>query len=262
MGSCPSCGASGMFGVTTKSCAWCGKIVCNRCVPNWHGAVMLKTFAENARSPDPKYGNVGFCSDACFYQFWEKALAYPAEHIIGTDVERFHDNWVKYWNHSIVEAFSASPNVEATSKAKFAVSIHSEQFPAFPWVDHQNKPIWQANNSAHSARVALAQNLERCGRTLDSAKEYESLRQYDKARELREKDKHIIIKKTDISLNLNALLQQIKDNGLVAVYRCPHCGGKLKVDKNADISKLKVCEHCGSEIESMDLADFLKTALS
>jgi rubrerythrin len=209
-----------------------------------------------------QYATLGFCSDVCFYQFWEKALAIPAEHIIGTDVERFHDSWMKYWNQSIVEAFSASRDVEAISKARWAVSIHSAGFPAFPWMDSSNKPIWQSENSVRNARTALAQNLERCGRTLDSAKEYENLRQYDKAKELREKDRHIVIKKTDISLNLNALLQQIKDNGLVAVYRCPHCGGKLKVDKNADISKLKVCEHCGSEIESMDLADFLKTALS
>jgi DNA-directed RNA polymerase subunit RPC12/RpoP len=48
----------------------------------------------------------------------------------------------------------------------------------------------------------------------------------------------------------------------VAVYRCPHCGGKLKIDKDARMDKLRVCEYCGSEIETMDLADFLRTALS
>jgi hypothetical protein len=263
MGKCPSCGNSSIFGVQTKTCAWCGKTVCDRCVPNWHGAMKIKTYPESTQVvSEGAYGIVGFCSDACFYQFWERALAYPAEHTMGTDVAHFHENWMNYWNQSIVEAFSASRNVEMTSKAKYAASIHSATYPAFPWMDSTNKPIWQSQNSVHNARMALAQNLERCGRTLDAAKEYETLRLYDKARELREKDKHIIIKKTDISLNLNALLQQIKDNGLVAIYRCPHCGGKLKVDKNADISKLKVCEHCGSEIESMDLADFLKTALS
>ena len=43
---------------------------------------------------------------------------------------------------------------------------------------------------------------------------------------------------------------------------CPFCGGKLKVNKNSTLDSLKICEHCGSEIESMDLADFLKTALT
>jgi lysine biosynthesis protein LysW len=66
----------------------------------------------------------------------------------------------------------------------------------------------------------------------------------------------------DVSVDLNVLLQQLKEGGLILVYRCPHCGGKLKIDKNVDIAELKQCEHCGSEIESVDLADFLKTALS
>ena len=112
------------------------------------------------------------------------------------------------------------------------------------------------------ARTALAQNLEKCGRTQDSAKIYEDLRMYDKARELRERDRHIMVKKTDVSINLNALLQQVKDGGLVAIFRCPHCGGKLKVSDKTTLNSLKYCEHCGSEIESIDLADFLKTVLS
>jgi DNA-directed RNA polymerase subunit RPC12/RpoP len=105
--------------------------------------------------------------------------------------------------------------------------------------------------------------MEKVGRPLDAASVYEKeLKMYDKARALREKDKQVAVKHMDITVNLNDLLRQFKDGGIVAVYRCPHCGGKLKVDKNVDIAKLKVCEHCGSEIESMDLADFLKTALS
>lgn len=263
MGKCPSCGYSSWRGSSqTKNCAWCNKTFCDKCLPNWLYTWNVKTYAEQARTAVAQYVRLGFCSLNCFNQFWGKALVYPAEDIMRTDAEHFHNNWVNYWNQSIVEAFSASRNVEAIATVRHAVSIHSALYPAFPWIDSASKPVWQSVKSAENARMALAQNLERCGRTLDAAKEHETLRQYDKARELREKDKHIIIKKTDVSLNLNALLQQIKESGLVAIYRCPHCGGKLKIDRNVDMSKLRVCEHCGSEIESMDLADFLKTALS
>jgi len=85
---------------------------------------------------------------------------------------------------------------------------------------------------------------------------------YDKARELRERDQHIFVKKTDVSINLNSLLQQVKEGGIVAIFRCPHCGGKLKISDKTTLSSLKKCEHCSSEIESMDLADFFKTVLS
>jgi DNA-directed RNA polymerase subunit RPC12/RpoP len=148
-------------------------------------------------------------------------------------------------------------------KVKQAVKIHSEQFPAFPWHDSSGTDIfWAAKMFRNKARIALAQNLEKCGRTPDAAKIFEDLRMYDKARELREKEKHILIRKTDISINLNALLNQVRDGGIVVVYRCPHCGGALKIGKDTNVEALKTCQHCGSEIQAMDLADFLRTALS
>jgi lysine biosynthesis protein LysW len=119
-------------------------------------------------------------------------------------------------------------------------------------------------NKVHThALLQLAANVEAAGRPLDAAKIYEkNLKMYDKARELREKDKQVVVRRTDILVNLNELLRQVKDGGIVAVYRCPHCGGKLKIDKNVTMDKLRVCEHCGSEIEIMNLADFLRTVLS
>jgi len=67
---------------------------------------------------------------------------------------------------------------------------------------------------------------------------------------------------TQVTVDLNTLLQQVKDSGLVAVYRCPHCGGALRIAKETSISSLKNCVYCGSQIEAIDLADFLKTVLS
>ena len=108
-------------------------------------------------------------------------------------------------------------------------------------------------------RLALAENLERCGRTQDAANIFESLQMYDKARELRNQDRHILVKNTTVSVNLNSLLQQVRDGGIVAVFRCPHCGGKLKVNKESTLDRLRICEHCQSEISTIDLTDFLKT---
>jgi uncharacterized protein with PIN domain len=147
-------------------------------------------------------------------------------------------------------------------KGKRAKQLHSERLPAFAWWDETNSRIWPADKSSLKAKTALAHNLEKCGRTADAAKIFEELRLYDKARELRERERHIIIKKTDLSVNINSLLQQIKDSGLVALYRCPHCGGNLKIGKNTNMESLRKCEHCNSEIETMDLADFLRTILS
>ena len=37
---------------------------------------------------------------------------------------------------------------------------------------------------------------------------------------------------------------------------------KLKIGKGTSVESLKVCKYCSSEIEAMELADFLRTALS
>ncbi len=263
MGSCPSCGASSFFRVNTKQCVWCGKIVCDKCVPQWHGNFTLKTRMEEGFNLG-NYEAEGFCTDACFYQFWNTVQEYPLDEV-GTDIAGFGGRIIWLWNQAILNAATkANPYVarDLVPKVNYAIRIQSQHFPAIPWWDSTGKSLWTYRNFHDKAKSTLAQNLERCGRTQDAAKVFEELKMYDKARELRERDRHIIVKKTDVSINLNALLQQVKDGGIVAVFRCPHCGGKLKISDKTTLNSLKVCEHCNSEIEAMDLAEFLKSILS
>lgn len=265
MGSCPTCGASSFFGVHTKQCANCGKIVCNRCVPQWQGILTFKQTSERPPTTPAYYETVGFCSTDCFSQFWQRVFDYPIDYEVGTDINNFYKTLILLWNHAITNSASkCNPSVARylVPKVKLAEQIHSAKYPAFPGWDKTGKAVWMFEKFRTKARTTLAQNLEKCGRTQDSAKIYEDLRMYDKARELRERDRHIMVKKTDVAINLNALLQQVKDGGIVAIFRCPHCGGKLKVGDKTTLNSLKNCEHCGSEIESMDLAEFLKTVLS
>jgi DNA-directed RNA polymerase subunit RPC12/RpoP len=114
----------------------------------------------------------------------------------------------------------------------------------------------------NEAVLVLAKKIEAVGRPLDAAHVYETYGMNDEARVLREKDKQVVVKKTEVSVDLNALLQQVKDGGIVAVYRCPRCGGNLKVGKDCHLEKLKACPYCNTEIKTMDLADFLRTVLS
>ena len=96
----------------------------------------------------------------------------------------------------------------------------------------------------------------------EAAQLYENLGMYEEAGKARAEDKYLSIKRTEVSVDLNSLLRQIKDGGLIVVYRCPHCSAPLKVNKETKMESLRVCKHCNSEIESMDITEFLKTALS
>lgn len=124
--------------------------------------------------------------------------------------------------------------------------------------------------------IGEAKHCEKVGRYGDAAEKYKQIAElyeqqklHDKARVLRDKARHllgkekqVIVKTTDIVVDLNKLIEQVKDGGIVVVYRCPHCGGKLKIGKDTSVESLRVCEHCGSAIKAMDLTDFLQTALS
>jgi len=85
---------------------------------------------------------------------------------------------------------------------------------------------------------------------------------YEKAGQLKQKQKQVVVKQVVVSVDLNNLLQRIKDGGIVVVYRCPNCGGNLKIGKEAAIESLRVCPYCGLGIRATDLVDFLRTALS
>ena len=106
------------------------------------------------------------------------------------------------------------------------------------------------------------QNLLKAGNYEEVARLYEKKGMYEEAGRVRARNREITVKKTEVKVDLNNLLKQVAEEGIVAVYRCPHCGGRLKIGKDTAATNLRVCEHCGSEIETMDLADFLKTVLS
>ncbi len=230
-------------------------------MPSWHGLLWFKADFEGTKNVNALYETVGFCSSKCYEKFWDKVLSFPADNFVETDISNFEKNWVRYWNESILSALPECQGGEQVEKARSAAKMHTKGFVAFPWLSSPNKFIEPAQKSWHNASIALAENLIRCGRDLDAATIYEKLKLYDKARELRRKDKHILIKRTNISVNLNSLLQQVKDSGIVAVYRCPHCSANLRVGKDTSMESLRKCAHCGSEVEIMDLADFLEKAL-
>jgi len=107
-----------------------------------------------------------------------------------------------------------------------------------------------------------ARNLEEARNFEASALIYERLGMFKEAGRVRKKSQVVKVTRTEVSVNLNSLLHQLRDGGIVVVYRCPNCKAPMRIGKNTRVESLKVCGHCGSEIEAVDVADFLRTALS
>jgi DNA-directed RNA polymerase subunit RPC12/RpoP len=252
MGTCPNCGLKKFRGPTIETCIVCKKQGCSNCIHIFLLAV--RSSPHVGRYDKAVYA----CSTKCAQKFSQ--MVYDAVPLAETIEARDYNE--KQWDGNFygMDAFDEAcfrvlmqlnpqlvqENQCAGNRAYTVVSFQSPMFKKF----HDE------------AVLVLAKKIVAAGRPLDAAHVYETYGMYDEARDLREKDRQIIVKKTEVSVDLNALLQQVKDGGIVAVYRCPHCGGKLKVGKDSQLEKLKVCEHCGSEIKTMDLADFLRTVLS
>jgi len=271
MGKCPNCGHKGWM-LQRFSCVNCGKQCCTEC-----GTETLQLWRQRflyGSPAAPDVINLYACSKECYQRFEEKVLGFPLT--FGTNLNTFAEAVTMSFNSACLkaldDAFLNSKQRWMKKKVIFGnVHIGGELCGKFK----------------ERAYLAMAHNLEAVGRLEDAAKIYEELadrrrltrlvqsrrledapksheelKMIDKARELREKKRGVVVKRVDISVDLNELIQQVKDGGIVVVYRCPHCGGKLKISKDVDATTLKKCEHCGSEIETTELVEFLRTALS
>jgi lysine biosynthesis protein LysW len=197
----------------------------------------------------------GVCSDKCFETFVKKLeLAIPPDAISVADYTG--DPRLPITDDKVYELLRiAVINLIREVDKNLAMNIRG-----FTKETIQNSET--TRRFKKYTHLKQAENLEKTGRLEEAARIYELDQNYDKAAELREKERQVTVERKVVSVDLNRLLEQVKNGGIVVVYRCPHCGGKLKIDKNVSLDKLRICEHCGSEVETIGLADFLKTALS
>ena len=96
---------------------------------------------------------------------------------------------------------------------------------------------------------------EKAGRTENLAELYELKGYLDEAKRIR------TMGRTTVSVNVNELLNKIRDEGLAVPYRCPSCGASITVDSHSQPEGLRFCSYCGSAVNTDALVKLLETAL-
>ena len=259
MGKCSICGKKGLL-LGTNKCFSCGKEVCEKCSGT--------PFFVTEVSSDPNFSIHAYlsfqmpfysCSEDCRNSFENFMIKRDFHSIAGTTID---DKGARRCFNTLCDAFISEKHPGLKSEIRETSSYPSiyriyfraiKGSPAFDSIYAYFEREW------HSS---LARNLEQVGRYVDAANVFEKkLKDYDSARKMREKDKNVETRQTDL-VDLDVLLRQFHNSGMVAVYRCPHCGGKRKISKATTIESLKACEHCSLEIKAVEMGDFLKTALS
>lgn len=251
MGKCPSCGRIERLSAIRK-CIVCGREGCKKC------QIQLAkiTWLAGALKIDGEE-TLRVCSVQCRETFTMHICMQIVPTHIPLDsqeipVRKFVHSMLRRGEYHISDKLSKA-------LANYHLARHDDRHKHLEYEKIDSK-LW--TRIEKTGRIIKAETLEKVRRFEEAAKIYEQVGMLEKAGKARDKDRQIPIKRTEVSVDVNSLLKQIKDGRIVVVYRCPHCGGKLKVGKKTNVESLKVCEHCGSEIETMEIADFLRTALS
>lgn len=118
------------------------------------------------------------------------------------------------------------------------------------------------NSFVHHAisKVNLYCNAEiaiRAGRYEDAARFYENLTMYEEAGRIRKMALTERNTSRNVSVNMNQLLDQVRQGGLALAYKCPNCGGSINIDKDFNPG-MKVCAYCGTPLDTTVIATMIK----
>jgi len=133
-----------------------------------------------------------------------------------------------------------------------------------PWVgklikawknDHPN----QLPEETMINELSLAHNMERAGNYEKAAVILEKYQFWEEAGRVRKLDDEKVIK--HITVDMNALIDQISNKGLAIPYKCHSCGATITIDKDSKKEGLKSCSYCGTSYNIEDMTKMIQKAL-
>ncbi len=109
--------------------------------------------------------------------------------------------------------------------------------------------------------LSRAKNFEVAMRYEDAAKEYEAMGMWKEAGEVRRSGFSAMHTTKSLEVDVNRLIDQMRQGGVSTEYRCPKCGGTIQITSSVTAESLRFCNFCGTAIETTNLAQFLKGIL-
>lgn len=97
----------------------------------------------------------------------------------------------------------------------------------------------------------------RAGRYEDAARSYENLTLYEEAGRIRKMALTERNTSRNVSVNMNQLIDQVRQGGLALAYKCPNCGGSININGDFDPG-MRVCAYCGTPLDTTVIASMIK----
>jgi len=129
------------------------------------------------------------------------------------------------------------------------------KFGAFVGCEKRGNSIDEFNIS----RLRRATRAELSGRHEDAAVLFEELNFLEKARSLRERGRVSTVRHQHV--DMNHLLEQIRQGNLVIPYKCPNCSAGITISEDTSVDRLTNCPYCGSALVVSDIERFLNSII-
>ncbi len=107
--------------------------------------------------------------------------------------------------------------------------------------------------------LIMARNMEKAGNYEKAAIILEKYRFWEEAGRMRRLDDQKVIK--HITVDMNALIDQVGTKGLAIPYKCSSCGASITIDKDSKQDGLKFCSYCGTAYNVEDMTKIIQLAL-
>ncbi|MHC1681139.1 MAG: hypothetical protein AB9860_07865 [Methanomassiliicoccales archaeon] len=107
--------------------------------------------------------------------------------------------------------------------------------------------------------LVMARNMEKAGNFEKAAVILEKYRFWEEAGRMRRLDDQKVIK--HITVDMNALINQVGTKGLAIPYKCSSCGASITIDKDSKQEGLKFCSYCGTAYNVDDMTKIIQHAL-
>jgi hypothetical protein len=225
MARCPECNVSMLLG---QKCSVCGKRVCGDCVV--HPTLKICCSCDNSLKAHERQKLESTFSSGC--TVCGAKLEQLAIDIRHERVEKIMgDNHFEFWTRNFVESVVCSQC---------------------------------GNNLVSACTTSLlndAKNAELAGRYEDSARCWEALNCYERAGAIRKMDwkRRTTVRKVD--MDVCRILEQVRAGDFVIPYKCPNCGGSIKVNGSTSPERLTRCEYCGEVLSIHEIEKFLAAIL-
>src|SRR3989475_5784099 len=111
-----------------------------------------------------------------------------------------------------------------------------------------------AEDFRRTQKLAQVRNLTEAEDHESAAGIYQELGMWKEAGEVRRIGRRQLV--TQVHVNVNDLVDQVRKAGIATDYTCPTCGGHIHITGET-LATLRNCQHCGSVVQTTDLVDFL-----